>query len=194
MIGRSILLEGIFSDAERILADFWERNLLIVGFPDGDIHFVIIDIGIPDIPKLAFSDIADRNDECIVECAVYDSPFKLLFLFGQYDTEIATATGRDETLCGFPCASNRHSTSKAKGIFKYMCWVNESVQFIRIDKWKEQPTVCYRVRVHRGSRPLLYRCFPDYQMALMFAHECARNYQNLKAPEPRWWNKADNGL
>jgi hypothetical protein len=67
-----------------------------------------------------------------------------------------------------------------------MCWTGH-VQTIRIDKWKEAPTVCYRVRVHRGPRPLFYRCFPDYKMALAFAHECAVNYDNLEKPEPRWW-------
>jgi hypothetical protein len=67
-----------------------------------------------------------------------------------------------------------------------MCWTGH-VQTIRIDKWKETPNVCYRVRVHRGPRPLFYRCFPDYKMALVFAHECAVNYDKLEKPEPRWW-------
>jgi len=74
-----------------------------------------------------------------------------------------------------------------------MCWTGH-VQTIRIDKWKEAPTVCYRVRVHRGTRPLFYRCFPDYQMALMFAHECAADYENLRLPEPRWYNRLENGV
>jgi hypothetical protein len=70
-----------------------------------------------------------------------------------------------------------------------MCWVNASVQFIRIDKWKETPNVVYRVRVHRGTRPLFYRTFPDYQMALMAAHNYAADYENLRPPEPRWYNR-----
>ena len=74
-----------------------------------------------------------------------------------------------------------------------MCWTGH-VQTIRIDKWKETPNVCYRVRVHRDRRPLFYRYFPDYQMALKAAHEYAADYENLKAPESRWWSRADNGV
>jgi hypothetical protein len=69
-----------------------------------------------------------------------------------------------------------------------MCWTG-NVKTIRIDKWKDQPSVVYRVRVHRGSRPLFYRTFPTYQMALMAAHEYAADYENLKLPEPRWSNR-----
>jgi hypothetical protein len=81
-----------------------------------------------------------------------------------------------------------HSTSKANSTFRLMCWTG-TVQTIRIDRWKDEPNVVYRVRVHRGSRPLFYRTFPDYQMALAAAHEYAANYVNLRAPEPRWYNR-----
>jgi hypothetical protein len=69
-----------------------------------------------------------------------------------------------------------------------MCWTG-NVKTIRIDKWKSQPSIVYRVRVHRNNRPLFYRTFPDYQMALMAAHEWAADYENLMPPEPRWYNR-----
>lgn len=57
-----------------------------------------------------------------------------------------------------------------------MCWI-DNIQTIRIDKPKY-----YRVRVHRNSRPLMYRYFPDFQMALLFAYDCAVKYDTLEKP------------
>jgi hypothetical protein len=62
-----------------------------------------------------------------------------------------------------------------------MCWTGD-VKTIRIDRYKDCASARYRVRVHRGGRPLLYRYYPDYKMALIAAHEFAANYEKLTAP------------
>jgi len=191
MIGRIILLEGVFSDAKGIFRDFWAVDELLIGLPDEDGDTIVVDVDVAEVPT-GVGKIAEVKGECVMVGGFKVVHILLEDIGGDDSTGVPHDGGLGERRRLI--LIKRHLHLKGDCTFRCMCWVNDSVQFIRIDKWKEQPTVCYRVRVHRGSRPLFYRCFPDYQMALMFAHECARNYQNLKAPEPRWWNKADNGL
>lgn len=188
---RNILLEGVLSDAKRFFRDFWAVDELLVRLPDEDGDTIVVDVDVAEVATTV-GKIAEVKGECVMVGGLKVVHILLEDIGGDDSAGVLQESGLGERR-GL-ILIKRHSTSKAISTFRCMCWVNGSVQFIRIDKWKEQPTVCYRVRVHRGTRPLLYRCFPTYQMALMFAHECAADYENLRAPEPRWWNKTDNGL
>ena len=188
---RNILLEGVLSDAKGFFGDFWAVDELLIGLPDEDGDTVIVDVDVAEVAT-GVGKIAEVKGECVMV-----GGFKVVHILFEDIGGDDSAGVLEESGLGERrrlVLVKRHSTSKAISTFRYMCWVNESVQFIRIDKWKEAPTVCYRVRVHRGTRPLFYRYFPDYQMALMAAHEYAANYENLRAPEPRWWSRAENGL
>lgn len=190
MIGRSILLEGVLSYFEGIFRDFWAVDELLIGLPDENGDTIIVDVDVTEVPT-GVGKIAKVKGECVMI-----GGFKVVHILFEDISGDDSAGVLEESGLGERrrlVLVKRHSTSKANCTFKFMCWTGH-VQTIRIDKWKEAPNVCYRVRVHRGSRPLFYRYFPDYQMALMAAHEYAADYENLRAPEPRWWSRAENGV
>lgn len=188
--GVGILLEGVLSDAKRFFRDFWAVDELPIGLPDENGYTIVVDVDVAEVAT-GVGKVAKVKGECVMVGGLKVVHILLEDVGGDDSAGVLEEGGLAERR-GLVLVK-RHSTSKAIRTFRYMCWTGH-VQTIRIDKWKETPNVCYRVRVHRGTRPLFYRYFPDYQMALMAAHEYAADYENLKAPESRWWSRADHGL
>jgi hypothetical protein len=65
MMERNILSERIFSDAKRVLCDFWTVDELFVGFPDEYGDTVIVDIDIAEIAA-GFRKVAEVKGECVM--------------------------------------------------------------------------------------------------------------------------------
>jgi hypothetical protein len=80
MMQRNILLEGAFSDFERILRDGGKIGSLVVLFPDSAVYLTVIHIGVPEKSAPA-SKFAERYDEIVVVGAVYDVAVEGGFLF-----------------------------------------------------------------------------------------------------------------
>jgi len=65
MMERNILLECVFSDAKRVLCDFWAVDELLVRFPDEDGDTVVVDVDVAEIAA-RFGEVAEVKGECMV--------------------------------------------------------------------------------------------------------------------------------
>ena len=69
MIGRSILLEGVLSDAKGIFRNFWAVNELPVGLPDEDGDPIVIDVDVTEVATSA-GEVAEVKGECVMVCGL----------------------------------------------------------------------------------------------------------------------------
>jgi len=84
MMQRNILFEGVFSDAKRVLCDFWTVDELLIGFPDEDGDTVIVDVDIAEIAT-GFGKIAEVKGECVMVSG-FEVVHILLEDIGGYDS------------------------------------------------------------------------------------------------------------